>query len=155
MGFSLQFYRFENGEPIDGNRESFYQFLDKKELALAENKLLKDKNGEYLTFDGYFTDLYITQEPELSARLDHATLSDEECQFIYEMSVAAGWIIVNPQGDPMFLIPNNNHQPSDIPEGFEDDVVFIQNSAELQMALNQGFVAFQNFLSNIRKSYNQ
>lgn len=149
MGFSLQFFRLENGETIDGNREGFYQFLNEKELVVSENKLLKDKNGENLTFDGYFTDLYITQEPELSASLDHATLSDEECQFIYEMSVAACWTIINPQGDPMFLIPNNNHQPSDIPEGFEDDIVFIQNSTELQMALNQGFSAFQKFLNNI------
>ncbi|GIJ95848.1 hypothetical protein CAPN001_04170 [Capnocytophaga stomatis] len=151
MGFSLHFQRIKNGEEAVADRDGFYQFLTKKELTL-EGELLTDKNGKPLEFDGSFTDLYITQEDELSAYLGHATLSYTECDFIFEMSVAANWLIINPQGDPTFIITNNNHQPEDIPEDFENDFVFVQNSKELQLALSKGFSDFQDYLKSVLKS---
>lgn len=55
MGFSLYFYRFENGEQVDGNREGAKSFLNSRRL----DSCLRDKDGNYLEFDNCSTDLEI------------------------------------------------------------------------------------------------
>lgn len=152
MGFSLVFEKIKDGEEIaDIDRKKLEQFLKNKGLIISEDKTLRHQNGDFLTFDGVFTDLHLApldSEKPLSGGIDHATLSAEECSFIYELCEAVGWLIINPQGDPSFIIPNENHAQEDIPEDFED-IVFIENAQELQKVLSGGFSDFQNYLKQI------
>lgn len=152
MGFSLTFEKIKNGEDIcDINRDLLEKFLKDKKLTILEDGFLQDENGEFLKFDGDVTDLYLTpldSDEPLSGGIDHATLSQEELQFIFEMCDAVGWLIINPQGNPTFIIPNENHTQEDIPEDFED-VVFIKNPTELQQVLSNGFDNFQEYLKKV------
>lgn len=154
MGFSLTFEKIKNGEDVaDIDRNLLVNFLKNKKLTLSEDGLLQDENGQFLKFDGDVTDLHLTpldSDEPLFGGIDHATLSDEELQFIFEMCDAVGWLIINPQGNPTFIIPNENHSPEDLPEEFED-VAFIKNVAELRQVLSGGFENFQAYLKQIRE----
>ena len=77
-----------------------------------------DRDDRALTIDGAFSDLHLDsleQSDPLSGGIFHATLSPAECAFVYDLCSAAGFLIVNPQGDPTFLVPQRNHEPDDVP----------------------------------------
>lgn len=155
MGFSLFFLKMKNKgqEGRDIDRNLLKSFLEKKKLTISKGGMLEDENGKYLAFDGNWADLYLEpldSEKPLSARIYHATLSDEECAFLFEMCDAVGWLIVNPQGAPSFIVPNKNHSEDALPDD-EDDVVFIKNASELQEVLSGGFDRFKRYLKRIKE----
>ncbi|HFC8512932.1 TPA: hypothetical protein ACFP31_001872 [Neisseria subflava] len=151
MGFSLYFYRFENGEQVDGNREGAKSFLNSRGL----DSCLRDKDGNYLEFDNCSTDLEITdfndRECQFEGNIGHAYLTDEECSFIYELCRAADWVIVNPQisdTEPLFILLEQD-TAQHLPEEYSDNYTVISSGEELQMLLLNGFHQFQAWKSRI------
>ena len=60
---------------------------------------LCDATGSSLTFVGYFTDLHLDpldQPDPATGDIWHATLTQQECEFIYALCVVGGFLIVNP-----------------------------------------------------------
>lgn len=158
MGFSLIFVRVQGDEQRDADRDAVAAFLGARGLRSAESdgrgSLLVDAGGRALSFDGYWTDLHLDpldQEEPLSGGIDHASLSDEETTFIYELCVAAGFLIANPQGNPTYLVPGANHAPEDVPD--PEDVDWVNSSAELRRALAGGFDDFSEWRDRVVAQY--
>ena len=144
MGFSLYFYRFENGEQVDGNREGAKSFLNSRGL----DSCLRDKDGNYLEFDNCSTDLEITdfndRECQFEGNIGHAYLTDELCR-------AADWVIVNPQvsdTEPLFILLEQD-TAQHLPEEYSDNYTVISSGEELQMLLLNGFHQFQAWKNRI------
>ncbi|WP_242484875.1 hypothetical protein [Rhodococcus sp. MS16] len=87
----------------------------------------------------------------MSGGIFHASLSAAECAFIYELCVAAGFMIVNPSGDPTFLVPQRNHAPEDLPE--LDDAAWVESPAELLQALTGSFDEFRAYRNKVLSQY--
>ena len=151
MGFSLYFYRFENGEQVDGNREGAKSFLNSRRL----DSCLRDKDDNYLEFDDCSTNLEITdfndRECQFEGNIGYAYLTDEECSFIYELCRAADWVIVNPQvsdTEPLFILLEQD-TAQHLPEEYSDNYTVISFGEELQMLLLNGFYQFQAWKNRI------
>ena len=103
-------------------RAAVAAFLDQHGLRVVESPYggeIVDRDDRALTIDGAFSDLHLDsleQSDPLSGGIFHATLSPAECAFVYDLCSAAGFLIVNPQGDPTFLVPQRNHEPDDVSE---------------------------------------
>lgn len=151
MGFSLYFYRFENGEQVDGNREGAKSFLSSRGL----DNCLRDADGNYLEFDNCCTDLEITdfndRECRFEGNIGHAHLTDEECGFIYELCRAADWVIANPQfsgTEPLFILLKQD-TARHLPDGYSDNYTVVSCGEELRMLLLNGFQRFQAWKNRI------
>jgi len=67
-----------------------------------------------------------------------AHLTAGECDFIFDLCISAGFMIVNPQGGPSFIVPRGNHTAENLraitqdmsQEAQRQDIVAI-NSGEL------------------------
>ncbi len=159
MGFSLLFMRIENGEIADADHQGLNQFLTQQGLQIqsqAHSGGLVDQKANSLTFDGSFTDLHLDpldQTEPVTGGIDHATLSEDECQFIYNLCVAGKMMIINPQGDPTYVIPQHNHIPQDIPD--VDDAIWVNSAEELYLAFSKGFEAFKHFKEKVIGQYHQ
>ncbi|WP_420880780.1 hypothetical protein [Rhodococcus sp. (in: high G+C Gram-positive bacteria)] len=154
MGFSLIFVRARGNEQSDVDRDALAAFLETRGLRTAdsdcEGSLLVDADGRALTFDGHWTDLHLDpldQERPLSGGIDHASLSVEETEFIYELCLAAGFLIANPQGNPTYLVPGANHAPGDVPD--PEDVGWVNSAAELQERLSGNFEDFREWRDRV------
>ena len=115
MGFSLYFMRMKNDQQLDVDRDAIVSFLGQRGLQVSPlSGHLVDGAGQALKFDGGYTDLTLDQldqgEP-LTGCIHHATLSAAECTFIYDLCAAANFLIVNPQGDPSYLVPRRWRGP--------------------------------------------
>jgi hypothetical protein len=147
MGFSLIFVAVDGDEQRDADRAALEAFLTARGLHVEGepgDTAIVDAHGELLAFDGHRTDLQIDpldEESPLSGGIDHASLSDAECAFMYDLCVAAGFLLVNPQGDPTYLVPEGNHTPAQLPD--PDDTAWVYSGADLQRALSEGFDAFR------------
>lgn len=149
MGFSLIFMRMTADEQLDADRAGLAAFLEKRGLEVAPSTdnthHLADSTGQ-LTFDGYWTDLHLDpldQEGPVSGGLWHASLSEQECEFIYELCVAGRLLIVNPQGSPDLVVPGHNHEPSDLQSSDNTyEVAWVDSPDQLTEALTGGFQAF-------------
>ena len=104
--------RLRSGQHVDGDREGARRFLDAHGLVTdADHETsvhLLNAAGAPLSFGDYRTDLHIdpldTAGP-FSAGIWHATLSEQECDFIFDLCVAAGFLVCDHQGDPYFIVP--------------------------------------------------
>ena len=149
MGFSLMFMRTDRDAQADGDREALRAFLDSRGLQVKAGPYggeIVDTDDKALTFDGHFTDLSLDpldKDEPISGGIDHATLSDQECAFIYDLCIAAGFLIVNPQGEPLFIVPGGNHTADQVPDGGE--VAWVTSPAELVEALSGNFQRFLDF----------
>ena len=137
MGFSLIFVRVQGDERRDADRDAVAAFLEARGLRAVDSdgqgSLLVDADGQALSFDGHWADLHLDpldQEEPLSGGIDHASLSEEETTFIHELCVAAGFLIVNPQGSPTYVVAGANHAPEDVPDP-EDGVTEILDGGSL------------------------
>jgi hypothetical protein len=82
----------------------------------------------------------------------HATFTSEECQFIFDLCVACGFLVCNHQGgdaeSPMFVVPQGTHRLDDIAELDPDGSYrFVNTADELRAALTgdlEHFVAYRN-----------
>ena len=142
--------RVRGGDAADGDRAGARAFLESRGLGTdgqpETSAHLVDAAGTPLAFDGDLTDLHINalaSEVEFNGGIWHATLSDEECQFIFDLCVAAGFLVCNHQGDPIFVVPCGNHSPADLEALMEEpSVAFVETGAELREALSGGFGRF-------------
>ncbi|ATI36360.1 hypothetical protein CPI83_29610 (plasmid) [Rhodococcus sp. H-CA8f] len=151
MGFSLYFMRIENDKGLDADRDAVVAFLDQRELRVHPSGQLVDSQDQALKFDGVYTELTLDpldQSEPLTGCIHHATLSTAECAFIYDLCAAAGFLIVSPEGNPTYLVPNRNHDPGDV--SVLEGVVWIDSAEELQQALFGGFEAFRRFVQQVR-----
>lgn len=152
MGFSLYFMRMKNDQQLDVDRDAIVSFLGQRGLQVSPlSGHLVDGASQALKFDGGYTDLTLDQldqgEP-LTGCIHHATLSAAECTFIYDLCAAANFLIVNPQGDPSYLVPNRNHGPDDVLP--LEGVVWVDEAEELARALSSGFDSFRRFVERVR-----
>ncbi|WP_219820119.1 MULTISPECIES: hypothetical protein [unclassified Pseudoclavibacter] len=149
MGYSLNFMRIEGGEHVDADRHELAAFLAARGLHVVPDEstgALFDAGGQPLAFDGNWSDLYLDppeQEAPLAGGIFHATLSEAELGFIFELCVAAGFLIVNPQGSPTYIVPAENHPPQALDD--PEDTAWVGNAAELRQALSGSFSDFVRF----------
>ncbi len=151
MGFSLIFVRLDGDDGADADRDGLRRFLAARGLRAPTGPgvgELTGVDGELLAFDGRWTDLHLDpldkSEP-LSGGIWHASLSPQECDFVFDLCVAAGWLIVNPQGDPEILVPGGTHTPEQLPSYLAEageTAVYVGSGAELRQALTSDFTAF-------------
>lgn len=154
MGLSMSFMRIQPDKIVDANRTGIAQYLEARGLKVPAGQ---DSNGivtldeRPLTFDGYWSDLRLDpldKNGPLIGHISHATLTPEECEFIYGLCVAAGFLIINHPGNPLYVVPHHNHTPDDLPEHDElYDVAWVDNSVELSRALSGEMDAFREYRS--------
>ena len=157
VGFSMSFMRIRRGEHVDGDREGATRFLEAHGLVTDSHHetsaYLLDAAGKPLSFDGYRTDLHVDPldtAGTFSAGIWHATLSEQECDFIFDLCVAAGFLVCNHQGDPYFVVPAGNHDLADLAAAMDQPrPVFVQSAAELREALSAGFGRFLDYRSRV------
>lgn len=71
-----------------------------------------------------------------------------ERAFVFDLCTAGRLMIVNPQGDPMYLGIADIHDSDNFPDA--DDAVMVGSASELALALDGGFGRFQDFLQRVR-----
>ena len=154
MGFSLHFFNLGDGDIVDADRAGIEEFLTARDLHVegeAGNSAIVDSSGQRLAFDGFWSDLHIDpldQEDAVSGGIDHATLTASECAFIYGLCSAGRMMIVNPQGDPLYIVVGRTHSEDDVPE--PDDTVWVESPEELANALGSGLGEFREFLQRVQ-----
>lgn len=156
MGFSLGFYPIQGSDLADADREQLREFLKSRGLGVHPDSsgLFQVENGEPLAFDGAWSDLTLDplDQPEpVTGSLSHATLTEAECTFVFEMCTAGKLMIVNLQGDPMYLGILGIHTAEMFPD--PADAVRIDSPAGLASALGESFGDFQSFCSRVIESY--
>lgn len=145
--------RLRDDQIADADRPALKAFLAERGLQVEpsfETGVIVDAEGRPLAFDGHQTDLTLDpldKEGTVTGGIFHATLSDAECAFIHGLCVAGGLLVVNPQGEPTYLVPGDSHSPDDVPDA--DATVWVDNAGQLQAALAGGFEAFQEFRSRV------
>ena len=53
----------------------------------------------------------LEEDEAMTAGTGHAHLTADECDFIFDLCILAGFMIVNPQGGPSFIIPRGTTRP--------------------------------------------
>lgn len=153
MGFALLFMRVDAGTKVDADRTAIAEFLERRGLRVVAGAYggeIVTADGRPLSFDGDYCDVFLDpldQVQPVSGGIHHATLSDAECEFIYELCVAAGFMIGNPQGAPAFVVPDGNHSREAL-EG-HDDVLTVRSGAELAAALSENFEDFTTYRNQL------
>ncbi|WZH36737.1 MAG: hypothetical protein PIR02_18625 [Microbacterium enclense] len=152
MGFSIMFMRLGGSEILDADRAGLAAFLASEGLVSSggSGELLRVSDGAPLAFDGYWTDLHlddVSQEEPVSGGIDHATLSPDEVSFIFHLCVAGKMLVINPQGDPLYIVPDGTHERDDVPD--PDDVAWVQTPEEFAHALGVSFGAFASFRDRV------
>ncbi len=150
MGFSLIFMGLDGDRARDADRDGLRRFLNERGLRAPDGPQadqLVDAAGDALAFDGDWSDLHIDplDHPKpLSGGVWHAGLSAQECDFVYDLCVAAGWLIVNPQGEPDMIVPGGTHTAEQLSPLTDvgESVAFVGSGAELRLILTRGFRAF-------------
>ena len=149
MGFSLSFFRVGDDRILDADREGLAKFLKTHGLHIRrvqDTGALFDTAENPLAFDGSWSDLRLDpldQAAPVTASIGHATLSDAECAFIYELCVAGRMLIVNHQGGPLYVVPAGNHRAAAVPDA--KDTAWVGSPQELAAALGGLFTSFQEF----------
>lgn len=149
MGFSLMFMRIDGDEQVDADRGALSDFLDRNGLRIVAGPFageLFDRSDRPLAFDGRLSDLHLDpldQEGPVGGGISHASISDAECAFVYDLCVAAGFMIFNPQGDPVYIVPGGNHAPEAIASlAPPAEILHVGSGEELSHALTGNFDAF-------------
>lgn len=156
MGFSLTFMGMRGDTEVGADREGLARFLEQRGLEVGPSPdsthHLRGPDGD-LRFDGSWTDLHLDpldQEGPVSGGIWHASLTDEECGFIYDMCVAGKMLIFNPQGDPLAVIPGRVLHPLDLPEEVEPgDTAWVDSAEELKDALSGNFERFVQYRDQV------
>ncbi|TFH52791.1 hypothetical protein E4J66_06140 [Actinomyces viscosus] len=164
MGFSLYLYKIDGDRLVDPDRDGVKAFLRRRRLHMkvippssadrSSSATLLNEDGSDINIDGLqdFHFSHVLEEDEaMTAGTGHAHLTAGECDFIFDLCISAGFMIVNPQGGPSYIVPRGNHtaeQLRAITENMSEadqqqDIVVVNSGAELQALLTG---RFQNFL---------
>lgn len=134
----------------DADRDGLARFLAERGVHLSPDGdghgIPIAADGRVLFLDGGPTDMHFSgldhAEP-LTGSIWHAHLGPAECAFVYDMCIAARWIVCNAQGGPTYLIPGQNHTPAQL-RGIDavDEIAWVDSAEELREALSGGFEDF-------------
>ena len=164
MGFDLSFYPIQdlNLPLTDADREGLREFLESRGLThdpVFKGRLIDVKSGEGLAFDGQWSDLTLDpldQSEPVTGSLGHATLTEDEFTFVYELCAAGKLMIVNPQGDPTFLGIVGVHTPELFsPELEPTEWALVDSPAALATALGSIIGEFRTFLHGVLETYEE
>lgn len=157
MGFSMIFMRFEGKVDVGADRDGLKAFLRQRdleiELSAYELHHLRGPHGA-LEFDGHRSDLHLSdlnQEEPVSGGIWHASLSRQECAFIFDLCVAGRMLAVNPQGDPTIVVPIGSHGPEDLAGlGVDpESIAWVANAEEFEEALTGSYQHFANYRDHV------
>lgn len=154
VGFSLHFLTLGDDDVVDADRVGLAAFLAAQDLHVrgeAGDSAIFDSSGRPLAFDGFQSDLHLDpldQPDPVTGGIDHATLTACECAFIYGLCSAGRMMIVNPQGDPTYLVVGRTHSEGDVPD--PDDSVWVDSPEALARSLGAGFGEFRDFLRRVQ-----
>lgn len=133
MGFSLYFMNLTHDAVVDADRAGIADFLERHAVASSSGDGSYAISPMTLSFDGSSSDLHLEaldQEGPVSGGIWHATLSAQECDFIFELCLAGKMVIVNPQGSPQFLVPGPARDPASLPEVDGPDLIVTVSSGD-------------------------
>lgn len=166
MGFSLYLYKIDGDRLVDPDRDGVQEFLQRRRMHMkvfppssadrSSCATLLNEDGTDINVDGLqdFHFSHVLEENEaMTAGTGHAHLTAGECDFIFDLCISAGFMIVNPQGDPSFIVPRGNHTAENLraitqdmsEEAQRQDIVAINSGEELQALLTSGFQSFLNW----------
>lgn len=158
----MSFMRVRDGQVVDGDRERAGRFLQERGWHLdgrhESSAHLVDPDGVGLTFEGRWTDLHLDpldSPGTFGGGIWHATLSSEECQFVFDLCVACGFLVCNHQGgteeSPMFVVPRGTHRDHDIAVLGADGSYyrFVDSADELRAALAGDFDRFVEYRNRV------
>ena len=173
MGFSLYLYRIDGDRLVDPDRDGVQKFLRRHRMHMkvfppssadrSSFATLLNEDGTDIDVDGlqdfHFSNV-LEEDEAMTAGTGHAHLTAGECDFIFDLCISAGFMIVNPQGGPSFIVPHGNHTTENLraitqdmsAEDQEQDIVAVNSSEELQALLTGGF---QNFLDWRERTFAQ
>ena len=123
MGFALLLYRIDGDQHVESNRDGLNAFLKRRRTRMkifpptdsdrSSSAILLNEDGSHVDIGGildlHFSDVLEEEDKTMTAWLGHAHLTADECDFIFDLCVSAGFMIVNPQGDPSDIVPRGNH----------------------------------------------
>lgn len=149
MGFSLSFHRIAGDQPADADRAGLADFLESRGLHVVADGFgsgsILDGDDQPLRFDGDWSDIHLSpldQDAPLSGGIFHATLSGEECEFVYDLCIAGGFLVANHQGSPLIVVPSYNHSLEDVSAIDPGDIAWVESAVEFREAVTDGFEQF-------------
>lgn len=153
----MSFMRVRDGKAVDGDRDGARRFLSDRGLTVETrhetSAHLLTAEGNQLSIDGSWTDLHVNPldgPHEFSGGIWHANMSVAECEFIFDLCVAAGFLICNHQGSPMLLVPKNNHGVDDLSQLVDDlSIAFVDSADEMRRALLGDFARFVTYRNQV------
>lgn len=166
MGFALLLYRIDGDQHVESNRDGLNAFLKRRRMRMkifpptdsdrSSSAILLNEDGSHVDIGGildlHFSDVLEEEDKTMTAWLGHAHLTADECDFIFDLCVSAGFVIANPQEDPSDIVPRGNHTAEQLraimesisSEAYQQQEIVVVNSGkELQAQL---IGTFQDFL---------
>lgn len=140
MGITLLFMKVEDGDKVDADKAAVTSLLEQRGLRVLpgpDGGQIVTHDGQPLSFDGSPSDMFLghLDDPDpLIGAISHATLTAQECEFVYDLCVAAGFLIVHVPGSPLYVVPERNHAPEDVPDA--GDAAWVASSTELAHVLS-------------------
>ena len=148
MGFSLYLYKIDGDRLVDPDRDGVQEFLQRRRMHMkvfppssadrSSSATLLNEDGSDINVDGlqdfHFSNV-LEEDEAMTAGTGHAHLTSGECDFIFDLCISAGFMIVNPQGCPSFVVPRGNHTAE----------IGVNSGEELQALLTGGFQSFLNW----------
>ena len=163
MGFSLYLYKIDGDRLVDPDRDGVQEFLRRRRMHMkvfppssadrSSFATLLNEDGTDINVDGlqdfHFSNV-LEEDEAVTAGTGHAYLTAGECDFIFDLCVSAGFMIVNPQGGPSYIVPRGNHTAENlraITQGMSEedqrqDIVAVDSGEELQALLTGRFQSF-------------
>ena len=122
MGFSLYLYKIDGDRLINPDRGGVQEFLWRRRMHMkvipasstgrSSFATLLNEDGFAINVDGlqdfHFSNM-LEEDEAMTAGTGHAYLTAGECDFIFDLCVSAGFMIVNSQGGPSCIVPRGNH----------------------------------------------
>ena len=164
MGFSLYLYKIDGDRLVDPDRDGVQEFLRRRRMHMkiipasgadrSSSATLLNEDGSAINVDGlqdfHFSNV-LEEDEAMTAGTGHAHLTAGECDFIFDLCVSAGFMIVNPQGGPSYIVPRGNHTAENlhvITQGMSEedqrqDIVAVDSGEELQALLTGRFQSFR------------
>ena len=163
MGFSLYLYKIDGDRLVDPDRDGVQEFLRRRQMHMKvfppssadrpSSAILLNEDGTDIDVDGlqdfHFSGV-LEEDEAMTAGTGHAHLTAGECDFIFDLCVSAGFMIVNPQGGPSYIVPRGNHTAENLraitqdmsEEDQEKDIVAVNSGEELQALLTGRLQSF-------------
>jgi len=122
MGFSLYLSKIDGNRLVDPDRDGVQEFLRRRRMHMkvipasstgrSSFATLLNEDGSAINVDGlqdfHFSNV-LEEDEAMTAGTGHAYLTAGAGDFILHTRVSAGFMIVNSQGGPSYIVPRGNH----------------------------------------------